>query len=138
MIALTEAWQIIVEVDWSSHHFSQNCQIVWVCVSVVTGAFSHINCISIYTFSHEKLYSAHTEVSRPVALVSMLVPGRQCPMKIFPGSPKITYVRTTLRIRTRQITHQSFLLLTKCCTFWDSLVWFGVEYCHQDLSRLLL
>ena len=55
MIALTEAWKIIVEVDWSSHHFSQNCQ-----------AFSHINCMSIYTFSQEKLYSAHTGVSRPV------------------------------------------------------------------------
>ena len=32
------------------------------CVSGVTGAFSHNNRISIYTFSHEKLYSAQSEV----------------------------------------------------------------------------
>ena len=34
-------------------------------ISIVTGAFSHNNHVSIDTFSHEQLYSAHTEVSRP-------------------------------------------------------------------------
>ena len=67
-IALTEAWKISVKVVWSSQHFSYNnyCQIVWFVYQFFTGAFSHNNCISLYTFSYEKLYSAHAEVSRPV------------------------------------------------------------------------
>ena len=35
---------------------------LFICVSVITGAFSHNIRTSIDTFSHEKLYIAHTEV----------------------------------------------------------------------------
>ena len=61
-IALTEAWKINIKVDWLSHHFSQNCQIVRFVYQLSLELFSHNNRISIYTFSHEKLYSAQTEV----------------------------------------------------------------------------
>ena len=70
--------------------------------------------------------------------MSLLVPGRQCQVKIVPGSPKITYVRTMLLSRTRQPIHQTCIPLTKSCIFWDSLVGSGVEYCQKELSRLLL
>ena len=63
-MALIEASKINVKVDWSHLHVSQICHIVR--VSIVTGAFSHNNHVSIDTFSREQLYSAHTEVSRPV------------------------------------------------------------------------
>ena len=62
MMALTEALKINVKVDWSPLDVSQNCHIV----QFVSGAFSHNNHVSIDTFSHEQLYSAHTEVSKPV------------------------------------------------------------------------
>ena len=63
MMTLTETLKINVKVDWSPLQVSQNWHIVRV---VVTGAFSHNNHVSLDTFSHEQLYSAHTEVSRPV------------------------------------------------------------------------
>ena len=66
-IALTGAWKINAKVDRSPLHVSQNCHIV--CVSIVTGSFSHNNHVSIDTFSHEQLCSADTEVSRPVVSV---------------------------------------------------------------------
>ena len=37
-----------------------------ICVSIVNGAFSDNNHVSIHTFFHEQLYSKHTEVSIPV------------------------------------------------------------------------
>ena len=65
-MALTEALKINVKVDWSPFHVSQDCHIVQFVLSIVTGAFSHNNHVSIDTFSHEQLYSSHTEVSKPV------------------------------------------------------------------------
>ena len=62
-MTLTEVLKINVKVDWSPLQVLQNCHIVRV---VVTGTFSHNNYVSIATFSHEQLYSAHTEVSKPV------------------------------------------------------------------------
>ena len=66
MMTLTKALKINVKVDWSPLQVSQNCHICSICVSIVTGAFSHNNHVSLDTFSHEQLYNAHTEVSRPV------------------------------------------------------------------------
>ena len=136
--ALTEAWKIIVKVDWSSHHFSQNCQIVRF---VYQSSMELFHTITISPYTHFLMKSWTVYILRCCkafsAPVSLLVPGRQCQMKIIPGSTKITYVRT-LWSRTRQPTHQTWIPLTKSYTFWDSLVGSGVEYCHQDLSRLLL
>ena len=73
-IGLKEAWKISVKVDWSSHHFSQNCQSFSVCVSVITGPqFSHNIRTSIDTFSHEMLYSAHTGVRAHLARILHIV-----------------------------------------------------------------
>ena len=60
-IALTEAWKISVKADWSSQHFSQNCQIVRFVYQSSLELFLQYS-TSIDTFSHEKLHSAHTEV----------------------------------------------------------------------------
>ena len=66
MMTLTEALKINVKVDWSLLHVLQTCHIVRFEYKMVTGAFSHNNHVSIDTFSHEQLYSAHTEVSSSV------------------------------------------------------------------------
>ena len=79
-MTLTEALEINVNVDWSPFHVSQKLQYCWICVSIVTGAFSHNIHVFIHTFSHGKLYSAHTEVSRPVVkhFVGSLTKPRNC------------------------------------------------------------
>ena len=58
MIALTEALKIIVEVDWSSHHFSQNCQIVWFVYQLSLELF-HTLTVSPYTHFLMKSYTVH-------------------------------------------------------------------------------
>ena len=132
-IALTEAWKINVKVDWSSHHFSQNCQIVRFVYQLSLELFHTITVFPNTQFLM-KSYTVHIlrceqTCCKPFsALVSLLVPGRQYQMKIIPGSPKNTNVRTMLWSWTRQPTHQTCHPLTECCTFWDSLVKFCVEY----------
>ena len=62
MMALTEA----LKVDWSPLHVSQNCHIVLFVYHLSLELFHTITHVSKDTFSHEQLYSAQTEVSRPV------------------------------------------------------------------------
>ena len=50
-IALTEAWKISVKVDWSSHHFSQNCQIVHLCISHHKSFFTQYSHLYRHIFS---------------------------------------------------------------------------------------
>ena len=66
MMALTEALKVNVKVDWSPLHVSQIAILLNLCSITVTGAFSRNIHVSIDTFSHEQLYSAHNEVSKPV------------------------------------------------------------------------
>ena len=107
VMTLTEALKINVKVDWSPLHVSQNCHIVRFVYQIVTGAFSHNNHVSIDTFSCEQLYSAHTEVSRPVVKHFQHHYHRWYQEdEIAPVSHKITYVGTTLRSKTMQPTHR--------------------------------
>ena len=106
------------------------------------GAFSHNIRTPIDTFSHEKLYSAHTEMRADLckafsALVSLLISGRQCQMQIVPGLPKITYVRAMLWSKTRQPIHKTCIPLTRSCIIWDSLVGSGVEIMSKRTLQAL-
>ena len=109
-MTLTLALKINVKVDWSPLHVSQNCHIVRYVYQLSTELFSHNNHVSMDTFSHEQLYSAHTEMSRPVVkhFSTNTIVGIRRTMsdEIAQVSPKITYVGTMLKSRTRQPTHQ--------------------------------
>ena len=138
-MTLIEALKFNVKVDWLPFHVSQKMPYCLICVSIVTGAFSHNNHVYIDTFSHVQLYSAHTEVSRPIVKHFLLQ--YHCWYQednVRCSRPSITYIGTTLRSRTRKPTHKTLSPLNKCYTFWDSMIWSGVKYWHQKLSRLLL
>ena len=74
-------------------------------LSIVTGDFSHINHVSIDTFSHEQLYSVYTEARKPVVKHFQHQSRRTMSEEIAPVSPKNTYLRS----RTWQPTHQTCL-----------------------------
>ena len=95
------ARKINVKVDWFTK--LPNCSI-----NVYQLSLELFHTITVSPYTHFLMKSC--TVHKP-ALVSLLVPGLQCQMKIAPGSPKVTYVRTVLWSRTRQPTHQTCLPL---------------------------